>query len=119
MALNRDLAAKNESLTQFAAEVDHAHLSKRAGWIKNAPEFDKWAWEGHLVAQKVAYRELEPKPPVEEYNPRPDCKVEAERFGALHIKAGEAYESATAPVIEEQLAKAGYRLAEILNTLWP
>jgi hypothetical protein len=87
--------------------------------VKNAPEFDKWAWEGHLVARKVAYEELEPKPPVESYNPKPVCKVEAERFGALHIKAGDKYQAAASPVIEEQLAKAGYRLAEVLNTIWP
>jgi hypothetical protein len=35
------------------------------------------------------------------------------------LAAGEAYEKAAAPVVEEQLAKAGYRLAEILNILWP
>jgi hypothetical protein len=119
MVFNRDFAAKKESLTQFADEIDQAHLSKWKVWVKDAPEFDKWAWEGHLVARKVAYEELEPKPPVETYDPKPVCKVEAERFGALHIKAGEKYQTAAAPVVEEQLAKAGYRLAEILNTIWP
>jgi len=49
----------------------------------------------------------------------PQCKVERERFGALHITAADNYEKAAAPVIEEQLAKAGYRLAAILNIIWP
>jgi hypothetical protein len=87
--------------------------------VKNAPEFDKWAWEGHLIAQKVAYGDLEPKPPVEKPDPKAACSVERDRFGALHISEGEAYEKAAAPVVEEQLAKAGYRLAELLNILWP
>jgi hypothetical protein len=72
-----------------------------------------------LLAEKVAYADLEPKPPVEKYNPKPDCAAERERFGALHITAGEAYEKAAAPAVEEQLAKGGYRLAEILNIIWP
>ncbi len=120
MALNRDLAAKSEKFIDFADRIDQQYASKRAGWVKNAPEFDKWAMEGHLIAQKVVpMAALEPKPPVEKYDLKPECKVERDRFGALHIVAGDTYEKAAAPVIEEQLAKAGYRLAEILNIIWP
>jgi hypothetical protein len=119
MALNRDLAGKKETLTQLAERIDQEYSSKRASWVKNAPEFDKWAWEGHVIAQKVVYADLDPKPPVEKYDPKPQCDVERERFGALHIKAADAYEKEAAPVIEEQLAKGGYRLAEILNIIWP
>ena len=63
--------------------------------------------------------DLEPKPPVEKYDPKPQCDVERDRFGALHITAADAYEKAAAPVVEEQLAKGGYRLAEVLNLIWP
>ena len=119
MAFNRDLAARNEKLSDFVDRIDRQYASKRGGWIKNAPEFDKWAMEGHAIAQKVVYGDLDPKPPVEKYDPKPECKVERDRVGALHIAARDAYEKAAAPVIEEQLAKAGYRLAEILNIIWP
>jgi hypothetical protein len=119
MVFNRDLAAKKETLGQLVDRIDLEYASKRAGWVKNAPEFDKWAWEGHIVAQKVAYGDLEPKPPVERYDPKPQCNVERDRFGALHITAADSYENVAAPVVEEQLAKAGYRLAEILNVIWP
>ncbi len=119
MVFNRDMAAKKLTIAQFAGQIDEAHLAKRTAWIKSSPEFDKWAWEGHLMAQKFAYGDLDPKPPIEAYIKRPDCKVETEHFAVLHIKAADAYETATAPEIEEQLAKAGYRLAEVLNTLFP
>ncbi len=119
MILNKDLAERKETLMQLVDRIDQEYAPKRAGWVKNAPEFDKWAWEGHLIAQKVAYGDLEPKPPVEKPDPKAVCSVERDRFGALHISEGEAYEKAAAPVVEEQLAKAGYRLAELLNILWP
>jgi len=119
MVFNRDLAGKKETVNQLADRIDQEYASKRAGWVKNAPEFDKWAWEGHLIAQKVSYGDLEPKPPVEKLDPKAECSVERDRFGALHITAGDAYEKEAAPVIEEQLAKGGYRLAEILNIIWP
>jgi hypothetical protein len=119
LVLNKDMAARHETLPQLVERLDREFLPKRAGWVKNAPEFDKWAWEGHIIAQKVAYGDLEPKPPVEKYDPKPQCNMERDRFGALHIVAGDNYEKAAAPVAEEQLAKAGYRLAEILNSLWP
>ncbi len=119
MIFNRDFAGKNETTSQIAAELDQKFLPERAAWIKNAPQFDKWAWEGHLLAQKVVYGDLNPKPPVEDLDPHLDCQAQLNEFGALHIKIGDAYQSEAAPVVEEQIAKAGYRLAEILNSLWP
>ncbi len=116
---DKDRSEKKESLNQIAERLDQEYASKRAGWVKNAPEFDKWAWEGHLIAQKVSYGDLEPKPPAEKLDPKAECKVERDRFGALHITAGDVYEKEAAPVVEEQLAKGGYRLAEVLNVIWP
>jgi hypothetical protein len=37
----------------------------------------------------------------------------------LHEKVDAAYESAAYPVIEQQLAKGGARLAAVLNHIWP
>jgi hypothetical protein len=119
LVFNKDLAARKETLAQFASDLDRKFESKRAAWTRNAPQFDKWAWEGHVLAREVAYGDLDPVPPEEKYDPKPSCKAEAETFGALHIKAGDAYQAAAAPVVEEQLAKAGYRLAAILDLLWP
>jgi hypothetical protein len=37
---------------------------------------------------------------------------------ALHEELGQTYQDAAAPVVREQLAKAGVRLAMILNGIW-
>jgi hypothetical protein len=36
----------------------------------------------------------------------------------LHEQIGEQYENAAEPAAEEQLAKAGARLAAVLNSVW-
>ena len=38
-----------------------------------------------------------------------------ERMLRLHVFAGEAYQETAAPIVQERLAKAGVRLAVILN----
>ena len=118
MIFSHDLAARDETLSQFAAELDQRFAADRAKWIKNAPQFDKWAWESHLLAQKVVYRDLSPEPPTEPYDPKADCAAESTKFGALHIKIASEYQGEAAPVVEEQLAKAGYRLAAVLSLLF-
>jgi hypothetical protein len=37
----------------------------------------------------------------------------------LHEQIGEQYEDAAESAVQEQLAKAGARLAAVLNLLWP
>jgi len=38
---------------------------------------------------------------------------------ALNEKVGPSYQSKVSATIQEQLAKAGFRLAMILNQIWP
>ena len=118
MIVNEDLATSRRALAQMAADLDQQYESKSARWIEQGPRFAKWAWEGHLLAQKLVYGQLEPKLPVEPDPPRLNCKVEAEASGTPRVRIGPAYVSTATRVIEEQLAKAGYRLAEILNDIW-
>ena len=119
LIIERELVTRHQTVAQFASDIDQRFASKRAEWTKNAPQFDKWAWETHLLAMQVAYGDLTPEPPAEALQTTPDCDAEKARLGALHIKIGDAYEQEAIPVIETQIAKAGYRLAAILNTLWP
>jgi len=43
----------------------------------------------------------------------------AERLYQLHEKIDERYLADASPVIRQQLARAGTRLAMVLNQLWP
>jgi hypothetical protein len=41
------------------------------------------------------------------------------RMLKLHEQVSQQYVDAVAPTIDQQLAKAGVRLAMLLNTIWP
>jgi len=118
MIFNRDLASTGTSLMDEARSLDQKFSSKSQAWTKHGIQFDQWAWEGHKIAQAVTYGDLTPEMTPEPYDPRPNCKLEAEKHGALHLKVADVYQRESAPVVEEQLAKAGYRLAEVLNQIW-
>ena len=119
LIIERELALRRETVAQFAADVDQRFASKRSEWTKSSPQFDKWAWEGHLLAMQVAYGDLSPEPSPEKLQLTPNCDAEKTRLAALQIKISDTYEHEAVPVIEMQIAKDGYRLAEILNSLWP
>ena len=65
-------------------------------WQKGRPR--EWAWESHLLAVRVAYGALP--------------------AGSPKTLEGHYLAQATA-VSEEQLAKAGIRLAAVINEVWP
>jgi hypothetical protein len=119
MLVNRDTAAKGFTLTQMADDLDQRYRKSGESWMKHGTDFEKWIWEGHKAAQEATYGHLQPKIPIEPYQEHPNCKVESAKDAALHLHVDEAYERKADPLIEEQLAKAGYRLAEVLNEVWP
>jgi len=47
------------------------------------------------------------------------CGEVSQKVLALHERLGQQYQEAATPIIEEQLAKAGVRLAMVINHLWP
>jgi nuclease S1 len=68
--------------------------AEKARWVKGSLE--DWAMESHQMARNVAYKDLSAGSP-------PDL--------------GQAYVDAATPGVEEQLEKAGIRLADILNQI--
>jgi hypothetical protein len=78
-----------------------------------------WAWESHRVAEQTAYRQLPVAIPVASPHRSTQCSDIAQKVLALHERLGQRYQEAATPAIEEQLAKAGVRLAMVLNRLWP
>jgi hypothetical protein len=110
----RDLEAKKESQSQYAKDLDAEFPRSESGIDVRA-----WTWESHALASAVAYGNL--KPPVPIASPtsgtadQTACAAERAAVGALHISIDDEYVNHALPVMREQLAKAGYRLAALLN----
>lgn len=114
-------AARRETLQQFANGLDARFLSQMAVW--QVGSVDDWAWESHQLAEQAAYGKLptpiavEPRqPPIENCTANNNI---GRRMLKLHEAARQPYQKAATPEIEEQLAKAGARLAMVLNQVWP
>ena len=103
---------------QLAVQLETLFAAKMDSWRHAGIQVADWAWESHDLAESVAYGELTPKIPVETPVAIRNC-TGADNIGsrmlALHVSAGDAYQSKAAPVVRERLAQAGIRLAMILN----
>jgi hypothetical protein len=113
--------AGDKTVQQFAKELEVAQASQMDGWISGALDFDSWAWEGHEIAESAVYGKLPHLIPVEEPVAIDSCAGDnhiAARMLALHENLEQSYQDATAPVVQQQLAKAGARLAALLNDIW-
>lgn len=110
--------------SQHAATVDEFadYLSKKyqanlAEWQKSQNPVD-WAWDAHALAETISYGKLPVHVPIEAKGHIESCtdndKV-SERRNALHENVQSDYQQAAEPIIAEQLAKAGFRLASVLN----
>jgi len=112
--VQRDLDAKKESKIEYARALG-------AEFRQAEPKIDvlAWTWESHRLASDDVYGQLKPEIPV--VSPvlgtadQDACNRERASVAALHISIDDDYVSHTLPVIREQLAKAGYRLAALLN----
>jgi hypothetical protein len=87
-------------------------------WQRSGIHVDDWVWESHEYAESTVYGGLTPKVAIEPNVPVHSCTDDnniGERLLHQHITAGEAYQELAAPVVERQIARAGIRLAMILN----
>jgi hypothetical protein len=103
---------------EYADTLDAAFAAEAENWQKVGIQVENWAWESHERAEKNVYGALTPKIPIEPQIAVERCtdnKDIGARLLALHLAAGAAYQEQAAPVVEEQIAKAGLRLAMILN----
>ncbi len=111
-----------ETVEQFDATIEKKFKPQFATWKEEGVNFDHWAWESHEAAEGVTYGALNRKIPVETPEPVNTCADAnqiAERMLKLREKVGPTYQSFVTRTVEEQLAKAGFRLAMILNQIWP
>jgi hypothetical protein len=114
--LERDMeGAEPSEYVEFLSAIFAAEIPK---WQAEGIHVDDWAWESHDFAETIVYGALVPKVPVEtpvEVHSCADANHIGERMLHLNIFAGENYQQAAAPIVEQRLAQAGTRLALILN----
>ena len=114
--LERDMeGAEPPEYAGFLGQIFAADIPK---WQAAGVHVDDWAWESHDLAETIVYGALIPAVPVETPAPVHACTDDnniGERMMHLHLFAGENYQDATAPIVQQRIAQAGVRLAMILN----
>jgi hypothetical protein len=139
------LERDRETQPQFASALDQKFAQHWTEWGQPKADVVAWTWEGHALAHDAAYGDLSPRISIEapralappnaapdnsgtarsaafggdhlRVSPKEelDCNAERRKVAALHISVDSTYFDETEPLIERQLAKAGYRLAALLN----
>jgi hypothetical protein len=90
-------------------------------WKQQPVNLDDWAWESHELAVTNAYGELPRAVPLEKPRPIESCTDDniGHRMLQLYETIDSRYLHAVSPVVRRQLARAGTRLAVMLNQIWP
>jgi hypothetical protein len=110
--IERDLGVKKTTQAQYARSLDEDFAESKIDVLA-------WTWESHTLASTVTYADLKPSIPIAPAvlgtADQTACTEERAAVAALHISIADEYVSHALPVIREQLARAGYRLANLLN----
>ncbi len=115
-----DQLSPNETPQQLAQKLDEQFAAREAAWSAEPIDLSKWAWEGHQIAESTTYGRLPVKIEIEKSQTVASCADDnhiSTRMLNLHEDLESDYQNAAAPVVEQQLAKAGIRLATLLNSL--
>jgi nuclease S1 len=109
-----------QSPQALAQMLDENFEQQESGWSSQSINFNAWAWESHELAESVAYGRLPVKiaieKPLEVRSCADDNHISTRMLQLSEDLEGD-YQSATAPVVQEQLVKAGIRLAAVLNSI--
>jgi S1/P1 Nuclease len=103
---------------EYAEFLVQSFSSDIPKWQSSGVHVDDWAWESHDLADTIVYGALVPPVPVETPATVQSC-ADADHIGErmlrLNLFAGENYQDAAAPIVEQRIAQAGVRLAMLLN----
>jgi hypothetical protein len=111
------LARAHATPSEYAETLRRRRADDVARWQRAPIAIDDWGWETHEAGVDVAYGRLAPRPPFEHGAVR-SCRDHddvGERMARLGMRIDDAYIDAAAPVVDTQLAKAGARLAAVLE----
>ena len=109
-------------VSKWADSLDRQFSAQASGWERAGINIDDWVWEGHEVADRVVYPDLPVAIPVETPGAVHSCADDnhiSMRMLKLDEHISQAYVDAVGPTVKAQVAKAGIRLAMILNQIWP
>ncbi len=110
-------AMAGATVQQYAQTLDARFADRFASWQRGTPV--TWAQESNRIADEVVYGKLPVPLPVESGDvARCDEEHISDHWRTYHEELEQAYADAAIPVVEEQLAKAGARLAMVLNDVW-
>jgi hypothetical protein len=113
---------EGKSSERVASELDQLFRSKIVRWKRASVDVNGWAWESYELAEKIVYGKLPVRIPIESPQPVKSCADDSHisaRMLKLNERLEQPYQDAAAPVVQQQIAKAGARLALVLNQLWP
>jgi hypothetical protein len=115
-------ATAGKTVDQVAADLDQSFGRKIARWQKDSSNIDAWAWESYKLAVKDVYGKMPVRIPAETPREVKSCADDdhvSTRNLKLNERLEEPYQDMAAPIVRQQLAKAGARLAILLNQVWP
>jgi len=112
--LEEHLREIKKTPAEYAAILNQRYQPDKASDLNVA----KWVWESHKAGIETTYGAMQPLIPLEPVDATTDCNAENAKVYALHIHLGREYLDKAIPVIDRQLAKAGFRLAALLNAIW-
>lgn len=115
-------ASRDDDVTQFAIRLSSEFATDIKTWRREPVDLDQWAWDSHQLAVGVAYLKLPTPVPTEKPQAVKTCSDDnnvGKRMKQLNEDLGAQYLTSVTPVIKQQMARAGTRLAMILNQLWP
>jgi hypothetical protein len=103
---------------RYADELDEKFRKESTDWEAADIQVERWAWESHERAETEVYGAFPEKIGIE-----PDLKLKScaenkhmgKRMFEKRLAVGEAYQSRAGKTVEISLARAGVRLAMILN----
>lgn len=113
--VERDMEVPNPA--RYADDLEAEFQARRTEWERAGIHVEDWAWESHELAEKMGYARLgkiaiEPNPKMESCA---DNNHMGRRMLEKHLAVGASYQRVAGRTVREQIAKAGVRLAMILN----
>lgn len=117
--ITQELKSKHMTEMALASVIDDEYKANWAQWGSGRIDVEAWAWEAHKAAASTVYGMLNPKIPLAaEDGPFPTraaCDAKRKSVADMHIPITADYQERALQLIHQQIAKAGYRLALVLN----